>query len=233
MSDGLDELGKLLDRLLPFLDSSPPWLKIWVYVLVVLNFVTIGAVSVSYLVNKQPWHPAITSDDFTIDSPKPDDLIGLSETNTWSVAGKFPVIPADRNPQKAVKLDILHLPGGEEVPQQGLAQITTEGRWLFNSAKFLGAGSYKIVATATLGDRTDSRSVQIRCTDTASAYRQSIDDARKQRGAPPIAWKEEGKALQQVESQLRNLEKRFEQQYFIEHDLPAVFGDGQSGAKPD
>jgi tetratricopeptide (TPR) repeat protein len=221
VGDALNKLIKLLDQLLPFLESAPTWLRIWVYALIVLNFVTIAGISVAYLISKQARQREATLERFTIDSPAHDELIPLSETNTWTVVGKFPIIPPGQNPQKAVQVDVLQLPGKEKVPQPGSPQITTEGRWFLYSAKFQGAGSYEIVATATLGDRSDSRSVQVRCKDKASAYRESIENDRKQRGAPPIAWPNaEDGSIPQIESRLGALQEQFYQQYFAKHDLP-------------
>lgn len=49
MSDAPSKFLNLLDHLLPFLAVCPPFLKIWIYVLILLNFITIAGVSVYYL----------------------------------------------------------------------------------------------------------------------------------------------------------------------------------------
>jgi hypothetical protein len=78
MSDVLDRLLKLLDQLLPFLDSAPAWLRMWIYLLIVLNFVTIAGLSVSYLVSKQKRSESESFQHFSIDTPAAQALIPLS-----------------------------------------------------------------------------------------------------------------------------------------------------------
>jgi hypothetical protein len=216
MGDALNKLIKLLDQFLPFLETAPPWLRLWVYALIILNFVTIAGVSVSYLISKQ----AGTFEHFTIDNPAANAVIPLGETGRWMVAGKFPVIPADRNVKHEVQVEVLRLPGREKIPQDRSAIISTaDGAWRFDSAKFPGAGAYEIVATAVLGNGSDFHSVQVSCTDKATAYRQSIVTDREQRGAPPIVWpKGETGSLPQIEAQFGALQNQFYQQYLVKQD---------------
>ena len=221
MGDALNKLIRLLDQVLPFLVSAPPWLRVWVYALIILNFVTIAVVSVSYLISKQRGAQAETFEHFTIDNPADNAVIPLGETGSWMVAGKFPVIPADQNVKHEVLVEVLRLPGRERVTQDGSARISTAlGAWRFESAKFAGAGSYEIVATAALGNASDFRSVDVSCTDKATAYRESIISDRQRRGAPPIAWpKAESVSLARIEAQLGALQNQFYQQYLVNNDL--------------
>ena len=221
MGDALNKLIRLLDQLLPFLMSAPPWLRVWVYALIILNFVTIAVVSVSYLISKQKGAQAGTFEHFTIESPAAQEVIPLSETGKSIVAGNFPVIPADQNVKHEVQVEVLRLPGREKVPQDGSATISTgRGAWRFESAKFAGAGSYEIVATAVVGNASDFRSVQVSCTDKATVYRQSIVSECERRGAPPIAWpKAENVSVPQIEAQFGTLQNKFFEQYLVERDL--------------
>ncbi|HUI44012.1 MAG TPA: hypothetical protein VL523_18770 [Terriglobia bacterium] len=221
MGDALNKLIKLLDQLLPFLEGAPPWLRVWVYALIILNFATIAAVSVSYLISKQTGAQAGTFEHFTIDNPAANAVIPLGNTGSWMVAGKFPVIAAGQDVKHEVQVEVLRLPAREKVPQDGSARISTAfGSWRFESAKFPGAGPYEIVATAVLGNGSDFRSVQVSCTDKATAYRDSIVSDRRERGAPPIAWlKADSVSLPQIEAQLAELQNQFYQHYIVENDL--------------
>ena len=221
MGDALGKLIKLLDQILPFLQTAPAWLRMWVYALIILNFATIAAVSVSYLVSKQKGAQAGTLEHFTIDSPADKTIIPLGDTGRWMLAGKFPVV-ADQNAKYGVQVEVRRLPGREGIPQHGSATIATSyGAWRFDSAEFPGEGSYEIVASAVLGSATNFRSVEVTCADKATAYRQSIMSERERRGAPPIAWpRAEDVSLPQVEAQLDGLQYQFLQQYMVANDLP-------------
>jgi Flp pilus assembly protein TadD len=221
VGDALNRLVKLLDQLLPFLETAPPWLRMWLYALIVLNFVTIAVVSVSYLISKQNGAQAGTFQHFSIDSPVESAVIPLGETEAWMLSGKFPVITPDQNTKYDIGVEVLRLPGREKVPQNGSARISTAlGAWRFESAKFVGAGSYEVLVTAAMGNTTDFRSVRVSCTDKSTAYRQTIMADREQRGAPPIAWaKAAPEFVQRLEAQFGVLQNQFYQHYLVEHDL--------------
>ncbi|HXJ95205.1 MAG TPA: hypothetical protein VMT20_20375 [Terriglobia bacterium] len=222
MGDALGKLIKFLDQLLPFLETAPVWLRYWIYALIILNFITIAVVSVSYLITKQKSAEAGTLEHFSLDDPGANTVIPLGETGRWMVAGKFPVIAADQDVKHDVQIEVRRLPGREKIPQNGSATISTAyGAWRFDSAEFPGEGSYEIVATAALGDGTGFRSVQVTCADKATAYRQSIVRDRERRSAPPIAWSKADPAeLQRVKDQFAALQNQFYQQYMVANDLP-------------
>lgn len=223
MGDALGKLLKVLDQMLPFLDSAPPWLRTWIYLLIFLNFVTIAGASVSYLISRQQRSESESFKHFSIDTPVPNELIPLSDSGRWMIAGNFPIIPAGTDVKHDVQVEVLRYPDRDKVPQDGSARIATAGgAWRFEQAKFPGAGTYEIVATAVLGSETEFRTVRVSCTDKASAYRQSIITERQQRGAPPIAWPQAQNVASPLSiDQLATLQNDFYQHYFVENDLTA------------
>ena len=220
MTDALNRLMKFLDQLLPFLESSPLWLKYWIYVLIFLNFATIAGLSVSYLISKQQRAEAGSLQYFSIDGPRDSEEIPLGDNRTWMLVGKFPVLTGDQELEHNVTVEVHKLPDREAIPQDGKARISTAlGAWRFESAKFAGEGSYEIIATAFVGRNSLWREVIVKCRDKATAYRESIEKDRALRGAPKLAWaKPENISLDQIVNQLFDKQNEFEQRYIRDND---------------
>jgi tetratricopeptide (TPR) repeat protein len=73
------------------------------------------------------------------------------------------------------------------VPQRGKLRYSTEqGRWQFETARFSGEGQYEVLATVSLGGRTDFQKVMVKCIPKEIAYQQAIDKDRKIRGASTL-----------------------------------------------
>jgi hypothetical protein len=230
MGDALGKLLKLLDQVLPFLETAPPWLRVWIYVLIGLNFATIAGVSISYLISKEKRAESESSTNFSIESPKKDEIIPLGDTGRWVVTGKFPVIPAEKDIKHEVEIQVMRLQDNGKgdnvtVPQDGAPPLisTVQGLWRSESVLFMGAGKYEVTAIARFGTGTDFKSVTVTCSDKSSGYRQSILDDRSHRGAPPIVWPQPGAvSFSQIEPQAIEFQAQFEQQYLKQNDLPAA-----------
>jgi Flp pilus assembly protein TadD len=223
MGDVLGKLSKLIEQFLPFMETAPTWLRIWIYVLIGLNFVTASGLLIANISSKVNRADSESFKHFSIDAPKAQELIPLGDSGRWMIAGKFPAIAADKDTKHDIQLEVLKLPDRDKVPQDGSMRLSTvAGVWRFESAKFSGAGNYEVVATATLGSATDYRSVTVSCSDKSSAYRQSIINDRQQRGASPIDWQSAQRVTSdQVVAQLAGLQQQFYHDYIEQHDLNA------------
>jgi len=220
LGDALGKLIKFLDQLLPFLATAPAWLRGWVYVLVVLNFATIAAVSISYIVSKEQNLQDESLRRFTIDRPTGNEEIPLGASRSWMIEGKFP-IPGDKESVPTLALEVLKLPDRDPAPQEGKARLdTVTGFWRFESAKFPSDGSYEIVATIARGNQTFPRMVQINCTQKAEAYRKIIDKGRRARGAATLSTEaQQHLSLPALKSKLAALDSKFWTQYGNGSDL--------------
>jgi hypothetical protein len=223
MGDALGKLSKIIEQFLPYMETAPSWLRIWIYVLIGLNFVTLSGVLIANLMFKVNRADSESFKHFTIDAPKAQEIIPLGDRGRWMIAGGFPVVAADKDMKHDIQVEVLRLPDHDKVPQDGTSRISTvAGAWRFESAKFTGAGNYEVIATATLGSSTDYRSVTVSCSDKSSAYRQNIISDRQQRGAAPIDWPDPNRvSLDRIEEQLGALQNQFYQLYFVQHDVEA------------
>jgi len=191
MTDFLAQFTKVLDRMLPFVEAAPSWLRTWIYVLIILNFITAAGLTVSYLISRQVRSHEGSLASFTLDRPVDDQEIPLREGDPkWIVEGKFPKTMADSDLDKTakVKVRVFRLPNREEVPQEGEPRVSTvTGTWEFESATFSGDGPHEIVARAFLGSKNVWVKRRVRCTGKAASLQSSIDRDRKQFGmAPPV-----------------------------------------------
>src|SRR5580658_5677203 len=151
MSDAPSKFLNFLDNLLPFLAVCPPWLKIWIYVLILLNFITIAGVAVYYLRAKEISLDEGSLKHFSIDLPANSQEIPLGNAGTMLVSGTLPKAKgAD------VALEILKLPERQSIPQTAPQKATStfDGHWWFEAAKFAGFGPYEIKVTASLEGET-------------------------------------------------------------------------------
>lgn len=224
MADLLDKLIKFLNQLLPFLDTSPVWLRDWVYILVVLNFATIAAVSVSYLVSKEKHLQDESLQRFSVDRPAGNQEIPLGASRAWMIEGKFPIAVEKEDPPK-LTLDVLKLPDREPIPQDGKARLdTVTGFWRFESAKFSGEGSYEIVATIARGAQTLPRMVQVKCLEKAAAYRNFVEQGREARGVSKLPVAAASVSLPDVKTKLAAMDQQFWKLYQTDNDLNGALG---------
>lgn len=128
MSELLDKLTKFPDQILPFVESAPQWLKLWIYILIVLNFVTIATVMVSYLISKQRVVQEQSLERFTLDQPKDGESIPLGDNRTWAVGGKFPLVAYDMA-HPPITVDVYKLPDLESVQHGEVRPDNVLGVW--------------------------------------------------------------------------------------------------------
>ena len=90
-------------------------------------------------------------------------------------------------------------------------RISTErGIWRFESAQFSGEGSYEILATISIGDRSDWRSVTVKCIPKEIAYQRAIERDRKIRGTSAVDAVKLGSAqLSVLKGELIKLQQEF------------------------
>jgi tetratricopeptide (TPR) repeat protein len=221
VTDFLSKVVKFVDQLLPFLESCPVWLRTWIHVLIILNFLTAAGVFVAYLATREQHLQDESLQRFSVDQPSVNEEIPLGDNHTWMIVGKLPVVEEKQDPPH-VTVEVLKLPDRLPVPQDGLWRPdTVQGFWRFESAKFSGEGSYEIVATIARGNLTLPRIVQVKCVGKAAAYRDAVDLGRQVRGAAKLA----GKAFTDVplpalKNQLAAMDDQFRKSYFADHDLP-------------
>jgi hypothetical protein len=212
MSDAPSKFLHFLDQLLPFLAVCPPWLKIWVHVLILLNFITIAGVAVYYLSAKEHSLEESSLKHFSIDLPTTNQEVPLGNTATMLVSGALPKAKgAD------VALEILKLPERQSIPQTAPQKTTStfDGHWWFEAAKFAGFGSYEIKVTASLEGETRVASVMVTCYDKATAYKLSIEREKKFRPGASIIDLPQGIApLEQVTTKFQEKQDEFISVYF-------------------
>lgn len=182
MSESPGKFLGFLDQLLPFLTVCPPWLRLWVHALIVLNFLTIACLAIFYLSSKEKATDEGSLKYFSVLTPTESQQIPLTDANTWMVTGTLPKSrDADFNVQ------VIKLPDGEAIPQTGQKfKSTSDGQWSFEPAKFSGYGSYEIKATGTAGGNSLVRTVKVTCYDKTTAYQLSIEREKKFRTGADI-----------------------------------------------
>jgi hypothetical protein len=157
MADDVNRFIKLLDQALPFLAASPPLLKYWIYILIILNAVTVAGVTIAYLSSKTSRLEKTALTYFSIERPANGEIIPLGEDHAWMLEGNFPITSEERK----IKVTVLKLPQRREIPQTGTPYISSaRGTWSFDSAKFDGSGSYEIVVEAGIGKETDNNKIE-------------------------------------------------------------------------
>jgi len=222
VADYLSKLAKFLDQLLPFLESSPAWLRTWIHLLIILNFLTIAGMAVAYLTSKEKHLQDESLQRFSVDQPAGNEEIPLGANRTWMLVGKLPVVEEKQDPVR-VTVEVLKLPDRVPFPQEGIWRPNTvQGFWRFESAKFPGQGSYEIVATIARGSLTLPRIVQVKCVDKAAAYRDAVELGREVRGAVKLPEKVADVALPALKDQLAAMDYQFRKLYQMDRDLPAA-----------
>jgi tetratricopeptide (TPR) repeat protein len=210
MADDVNRFIKLLDQALPFLAASPPLLKYWIYILIILNAVTVAGVTIAYLSSKTSRLEKTALTYFSIERPANGESIPLGEDHAWMLEGNFPIA------SEGGKIDVTvsKLPNRHKIPQTGLVRFSSaRGKWLFDSAKFDGPGSYEIVVTAELGKQTDYQLIKVTCLAKAEAYTRAIELDRARRGAPKVVTPSHDIDLREVKRRLYSLQEQFFQEY--------------------
>jgi hypothetical protein len=177
-SEGTNRFVRSLDQLLPFLTAAPHWLKSWIYILILLNFITAAGLAIFYLMGKETATEKQSMHSFAVLRPAQGEEIPLDASQSWMVVGTFPETTDPNLSKNAdVNVEVYKLPERTAIPQPpGHKRISTaEGTWRYESAKFDGYGPYEIVATAYLNGENVFRSIQVTCSDKASVFRQSIE----------------------------------------------------------
>lgn len=217
MSEAPRTFLNFLDQLLPFLAVCPPWLKVWVHALILVNFVTIAGVAIYYLQSKEVYLEEGSLKHFSIDLPTNSQEIPLSDAGTLLVSGTLPKAKgAD------VTLEILKLPEGQLIPQTAPQKSTStfDGHWWFEAAKFVGFGPYKIKVTASLEGETRVASVMVTCYDKATAYKLSIEREKKFRPAATFTDLSQGPvSLGHVYTNFQKMQNEFLSVYFKDSPL--------------
>jgi tetratricopeptide (TPR) repeat protein len=205
MSDAPKNFLNFLDQLLPFLAACPPWLRLWVHVLILLIFLTIAALAIVYLSSKEKATEEGSLANFSIVSPAANQQIPLDDSGAWMITGILP-----KDPAADFDLQVLKLPERQPIPQNGQkTRSTFDGQWSFESAKFAGYGSYEIKATGSLNGQTLVRSVTVICYDKATAYKLSIEREKKFRAADIVPLPSDPATRDQVKQQLDELQNKF------------------------
>jgi hypothetical protein len=211
MADDVNRFIKLLDQVLPFLAASPPLLKYWIYILIILNAVTIGGVTIAYLSSKASRLEKTALTYFSIDRPADGENIPLGEDQAWMIEGNFPIASEEGK----IDVTVRRLPQRHPIPQTGLVHFSSaRGRWRFDSAKFDGSGSYEILVNAQLGKEKDFKWVNVTCLAKDEAYSRAIERDRARRGTSKVITPTSHEiALPEVKSRLYDLQNQFFQKY--------------------
>jgi hypothetical protein len=222
----LDKVIKLPDQFLPFVETAPPWLKVWIYALIVLNFATIAAVTVSYLISKQKLTQQQSLESFTLDKPGNADEIPLGDGRSWALTGRFPIVEYDMA-HPPITVDVYKQPDHDPVQHGEVRPDNVLGVWRFEPLKFPGDGSFEILVVATLGGRRTEHLIQVKCLTKATAYQNIINRNRESSGAGQLTPRtRENVSLPDLKRQLFDLQNRLYEQYFLkqhptQHDLSA------------
>lgn len=216
-----EEAGRfvgLLDQVFPFLQASPLWLKYWIYVLIFLNFLTLGGVAISYLMEKESGRREQSlKHHFSIDRPEDNQELPLGESQSWMLEGKFPVVTdgQDSGGIVNIEIEVFKMPERQSIRQTGRPRISTiNGLWRFEHAAFAGEGFYEIIATATIGKKSDWRLIKVKCTRKAAAYKRAIERDREYRGVSGlvVATPEEV-SLPRLKQELHHMQSQFFELY--------------------
>lgn len=224
MVDLLSKIVKLLDQILPFLENSPTWLRVWIYTLIFLNCVTVAGISVFYLIAKQARAEQGTLRHFSVEQPVNNQEIPLGANQSWMLSGKFPIVDSGQNLEKKIAVKIFKMPEHESVPQNGEPLISTvDGAWRYESAVFPGEGVYEIRIAASLGGSSTFQTVTVTCKNKGTAYHDSIEHERELRGAPKLVIPaRDSVSLVDVMNQAVSLQYEFYRVYLTDRNLNAA-----------
>lgn len=208
MTNPLKSFIQFLDEFYKLFKTFPPEFKIWVYILIVLVFLTISASAIFYLRHKEK----LTLQYFSLEQPRNNQEIPMGQRQNWLVQGHFPLVEDLTMARSAsVEIEVYKLPEYHLVQQTGKSRVSTvEGVWTFEFAKFAGDGSYEIVANGYLAGLTVFRKIKVHCKDKTQAIKNIIAKDRKIRGLDKLEIKTEDEInLDLVSRQLHAKEQEF------------------------
>jgi Tetratricopeptide repeat len=220
VTDFLGKLIKLLDQILPFLQNSPAWLRIWIYTLIFLNCLTVAGVCVSYLIARQSHADMGSLRYFSVDQPVNNQQISLGEN---LLLGKFPIVEAGPKLERSITVKVFKSPGHEPVPQDGEPSISTvDGAWRYEWARFPDESPYEIRITASLGDNSTFQVVTVSCRTREAAWRDSVEQERKLRGVARPASPDRTVSVEEVMNRVAAFQNQFYKAYLADRDLNAA-----------
>jgi hypothetical protein len=209
MADEASKFIKLLDQLIPFLETFPHWFKIWIYILIFLIFLTVAGMSVLYLTGKEGARIRSSLKYFSIERPMDGEEIPLGDSKMCLIRGTFPV--TDTQQSTSVNVDVTRLPQMQKIPQLGTPRISTvDGVWTYEYLQLPDDGVYDVVVTGNMNGQSVFRRVSIKCLEKAKAYANNISADRVNRGVPQISSvQEERLSLQSVKSRLYEMQNEY------------------------
>jgi hypothetical protein len=80
MPDVPRKVLQFLDQVMPFLEASPAWFKIWIYGLILLNCATLAGMAIFYLVSRAEHKARREIKSFSIERPQANEEIPLGGT---------------------------------------------------------------------------------------------------------------------------------------------------------
>ena len=126
MPDVPRKVLQFLDQVMPFLEASPAWFKIWIYRLILLNCATLVGMAIFYLVSRTEHKAKRELKSFSIERPQVNEEIPLGENKSWMIEGNLPVREADDQSQKpiTIQVEVFKLPNREAVAQKGKPRVS-------------------------------------------------------------------------------------------------------------
>ena len=150
---------------------------------------------------------------FSIDRPANDEELPLGKSQTWMLEGKLRVVKglSGSGGTPTIDVEVFRLPDRQSVSQSGKVRISTErSLWRFESARFSGEGTYEVLATVSLGGRSDWRSVIIKCIQKETAFQRAIEKDRAIRGVTTLgAVTLNSEQLADLKRELHGLQSEF------------------------
>jgi hypothetical protein len=185
------------------------------------QLLTLAGVFVSYLISKQTQREAASLEHFSIDQPKDNEQIPLGGDRGWTLVGKFPTGAGTPDQAAKITISVINLPSRVLVQKDDSPLIdNVYGRWRFDALKFPGAGSFEIVAVATMGGQQVIRELRVVCVDKEVAFANSVAQDRESRGAAPLIPRSRDEiSLPARIRQLFELQYKFYDQYLQQNDL--------------
>ncbi|MBE7556062.1 MAG: tetratricopeptide repeat protein [Anaerolineales bacterium] len=145
---------------------------------------------------------------FSIDRPENDEELPLDRTESWILEGKF---PNDLDQTVKIDVEVFKLPERLLIPQTGKPRISTvRGFWRFESVKFDGEGDYEIVITVSTDKESDYHSINVKCLQKATAYKNAIEKDREHRDVTNLVLMTPQEVpLVQLKKDLYQMQKQF------------------------
>ena len=216
MGEKTNKFVNYIEQLLPFLEASPTWFKIWIYVLIFLIGITVACAVVFYLSSKQEQKVKSSLNCFSIEHPRNNDELPLGKSKSWLMRGQFPVVEDSELGKTAnVQVEVFKLPDNREIPQTGEPRISTvRGVWTFEFVKFVDEGDYDVVASGFLGSQNVWERIKVQCVGEAQAMQNAIERSRLIRGVPKLVMPSKAQLdLPKTKQRIHQMETEFFEKY--------------------